>query len=259
MKILCWNVQGLGMPRTVRRLQHMLRDINPSVVFLSETKLRSAQMAQVRRRCGFINVIDVDAVGRSGGLSLGWKNNCGVSLCSYSQRHIDVIINEDSDGNIWRCTGFYGVPEEQHRAAAWNLLRQINDMPEIPWVIIGDFNEIAYSNEKQGGLTRSERQMSEFRRVLSDCEVEDMGYRGRWYTWEKGNFATNNIRERLDRGLRIPHGSTCSHTICWSIYHTPSRIIVLFFWRLMWLPTSTNSGILDLNQHGYWRKHTNPR
>ncbi|GMI66653.1 hypothetical protein HRI_000334600 [Hibiscus trionum] len=201
MKLICWNVRGLGMPRTVRRLQHMLRDINPSVVLLIETKLRSAQMAQVRRRCGFINGIDVDAVGRSGGLSMGWKNNCDVSLRSYSQRHIDVLINDDSDGKLWRCTGFYGAPEEQHRAAAWNLLRQINDMPEIPWLIIGDFNEIAFLNEKQGGLTRSDRQMQEFRRVLSDCEVEDIGYKGRWYTWEKWRFESNNIRERLDRGV----------------------------------------------------------
>ncbi|GMJ08089.1 hypothetical protein HRI_004478100 [Hibiscus trionum] len=150
MKLLCWNVRGLGMPRTVRRLQQMLRDLNPSVVFLSETKLRSAQMAQVRRRCGFTKGIDVDAVGRSGGLSFGWKNSCDVSLRSYSQRHIDVIINEDYDEKTWRCTGFYCAPEEQHRAAAWNLLHQINDMPGIPWLIIGDFNEIAFLNEKQG-------------------------------------------------------------------------------------------------------------
>ncbi|GMJ02632.1 hypothetical protein HRI_003932400 [Hibiscus trionum] len=201
MKLICWNVRGLGMPRTVFRLQHMLRDINSSVVFLIETKLRSAQMAQIRRRCGFINGIDVDAVGRSGGLSIGWRNNCDVSLRSYSQRHIDVLINDDADGKQWRCTGFYGAPEEQQRAAAWNLLRQINDMPETPWLIIGDFNEIAFLNEKQGGLTRSDRHMREFRRVLSDCEVEDIGYKGRWYTWEKGRFESNNIRERLDRGV----------------------------------------------------------
>ncbi|GMI71760.1 hypothetical protein HRI_000845300 [Hibiscus trionum] len=104
MKLLCWNVRGLGMPWTVCRLQHVLRDLNPSVAFLIETKLWSAQMAQVRRRCGFINGIEVDAVGRSGGLSIGWKNNCDISLHSYSQRHIDVLINDDSDGKLWRCT-----------------------------------------------------------------------------------------------------------------------------------------------------------
>ncbi|GMI91034.1 hypothetical protein HRI_002772700 [Hibiscus trionum] len=201
MKLLCWNVRGLGMPRTVRRLQHVLRDLNPSVVFLIETKLRGAQMAQVRRRCGFLNGIDVDAVGRSGGLTIGWKNNCDVSLRSYSQRHIDVLINDDSDGKTWRLTGFYGTPEKQNRAAAWNLLRQINDSPDIPWLIVGDFNEIAFLNEKEGGLVRSDRQMREFRRVLSDCAVEDIGYKGRWYTWEKGKFSSNNIRERLDRGV----------------------------------------------------------
>lgn len=29
----------------------------------------------------------------------------------------------------------------------------------------------------------------------------DLGYSGRWFTWERGNFACNNIRENLDRGV----------------------------------------------------------
>lgn len=37
------------------------------------------------RSCGYLNGIDVDSDGRSGGLSLGWKSNCKVSLRSYSQ------------------------------------------------------------------------------------------------------------------------------------------------------------------------------
>ncbi|KAE8669497.1 hypothetical protein F3Y22_tig00112231pilonHSYRG00051 [Hibiscus syriacus] len=49
--------------------------------------------------------------GRGGGLSIGWEENCKVSLRSYSQRHIDVLINDDSDGKTWRCIGFYSEPE----------------------------------------------------------------------------------------------------------------------------------------------------
>ncbi|GMJ10533.1 hypothetical protein HRI_004722500 [Hibiscus trionum] len=82
-------------------------------------------MAQVRRRCRFFNGIDVDAIGRSGELSISWKRNCDVTLQSYSQRHIDVIINDDSEGKQWRCTVFYGAPEGQNRDATWNLLRQL--------------------------------------------------------------------------------------------------------------------------------------
>ncbi|GMJ10109.1 hypothetical protein HRI_004680100 [Hibiscus trionum] len=111
MKLMSWNVRGLGKPRTVGHLHQKLSDINPCIVFLIETKLSSARMAKVRKRCGYHNGIDVDAYGRSGGLSMGWKNSCMVSLRSYSARHIDIIISDDSDGFHWRCTGFYGAPE----------------------------------------------------------------------------------------------------------------------------------------------------
>ncbi|PPS15026.1 hypothetical protein GOBAR_AA05545 [Gossypium barbadense] len=55
--------------------------------------------------------------------------------------------------------------------------------------------------EKQGERCREERPMRDFQDALDRCGLIDMGYPGRWYTWEKGNFASNNIIERLDRGV----------------------------------------------------------
>lgn len=43
--------------------------------------------------------------------------------------------------------------------------------------------------------------MREFRDALEHCGLMDIGYKGRWFTWEHENFASNNIRERLDKGL----------------------------------------------------------
>ncbi|GMJ10636.1 hypothetical protein HRI_004732800 [Hibiscus trionum] len=46
--------------------------------------------------------------------------------------------------------------------------------------------------------------MNNFRSAIQDCDLSDLGYIGRWYTWEKGHFSASNIRERLDRGLASP-------------------------------------------------------
>ncbi|GMI85140.1 hypothetical protein HRI_002183300 [Hibiscus trionum] len=43
--------------------------------------------------------------------------------------------------------------------------------------------------------------MEAFRAVLRDCELSDLGFTGNWYTWECGRLVTNNVRERLDRGV----------------------------------------------------------
>lgn len=36
---------------------------------------------------------------------------------------------------------------------------------------------------------------------MEECELADLGFIGRWYTWERGRLALNNIKERLDRGV----------------------------------------------------------
>jgi endonuclease/exonuclease/phosphatase family metal-dependent hydrolase len=65
----------------------------------------------------------------------------------------------------------------------------------LPWLVLGDFNEILFNYEKEGGRPRSLQAMQAFHVALTDCELEDMGYIGDIFTWRRGN-----LRERLDRG-----------------------------------------------------------
>jgi endonuclease/exonuclease/phosphatase family metal-dependent hydrolase len=66
----------------------------------------------------------------------------------------------------------------------------------LPWLALGDFNEILYNYEKEGGRPRSQQTMQAFHDALKDCELEDMGYVGYLFTWRRGK-----LRERLDRGV----------------------------------------------------------
>ncbi|KAA3464886.1 reverse transcriptase [Gossypium australe] len=129
-----------------------------------ETKLNISRMEKVRRRCGFFNGIDVPAEGSRGGLSLGWNGGHLVTLKSFSKNHIDVEIQEEEGKPCWRFTGFYGAPEK-------------------------------------GGLPREEARMEAFRKTLEECSLEDIGFIGLWFTWERGRTMERNIRERINRGV----------------------------------------------------------
>ncbi|KAA3456108.1 reverse transcriptase [Gossypium australe] len=63
MKIICWNVRGLGNPRAVKRLRFLLKQNNPDMVFLMETKIDVKRMEGIRRKCGFVSRIDIGAEG----------------------------------------------------------------------------------------------------------------------------------------------------------------------------------------------------
>lgn len=127
-----------------------------------EIKINKYQMEKVWRSCGFHFGIDVDSVGSKGGLSLAWRGDANIMLQSFSNRHIDVIIEDVGDQKKWRFIGFYGSANTHDRDDSWNLLRRLSNNEEYPWLVCKDFNEILYGFEKKRGLPRDERRMEAF-------------------------------------------------------------------------------------------------
>ncbi|MBA0730167.1 hypothetical protein Golax_022929 [Gossypium laxum] len=87
-------------------------------------------------------------------------------------------LEDDFEGNTWRFTGFYGLPVESRRRQLWDLLRQLASNSNHPWIVMGDFNEVLFSNEKQGGRFQDKRLMEDFYSVLEDTRLSDLGYAG---------------------------------------------------------------------------------
>lgn len=79
------------------------------------------------------------------------------------------------------------------RESSWNLLCRLGHDQNLPWLTVGDFNEIVLSFEKKGGRVRPQRQMENFRSALSNCDLYNLGFRGRWHTWERRKFTSTNI------------------------------------------------------------------
>jgi hypothetical protein len=131
--------------------------------------------------------------GRSGGVILLWKKEVVVEQVFSAPKYIDVYIKESPE-KTWRLTGIYGEPRWEDKYKTWDKLRELKTVSNLPWVILGDFNEILYTHEKEGGNARPQGYMQAFRDALDDCGLEDLGFIGEKFTWKRGR-----IRERLDR------------------------------------------------------------
>lgn len=79
-----------------------------------------------------------------------------VDVQSFLARHIDAIVNLGANDS-WQFTGFYGDPDTTNWESSWSLLRQLSHQFNLPWVCMGDFNDILLAEEKQGWLNRPER------------------------------------------------------------------------------------------------------
>ena len=170
------------------------------MMFLIETKLDVKRMEKVRANVGFQYVFTVPCKGRSGGLALLWKDSIKVRVQTYSQHHIDVHVHMDTH-SWWRLIGFYSHLEQHKRHETWKLLNHLGSRNQIPWLCLGDFNEILSQEEKQGIHLQPVRQMLEFRDTITACNLIDIGYRGPPYTWNNNRDPPAFVQGRLNRAL----------------------------------------------------------
>lgn len=114
--------------------------------------------------------------------------------------------------NTWRFTGFYGNPVATLRHVSWDLLRRIysmNELVHLPWLIGGDFNEIMFIHDKQGGSMRFENQMKGFMDVIENCGLVEFMHYGNKFTWCSRRLDNYFILERLDRFFASNTWNTC--------------------------------------------------
>jgi hypothetical protein len=81
-----------------------------------------------------------------------WKNNLKITEKSVTKNYIDVVIE---DVIPWRLTGIYGEPSWGQKHITWDSLRSLHGHMNLPWLAMGDFNEILFNYEKEGGRPRS--------------------------------------------------------------------------------------------------------
>lgn len=147
MKILSLNCQGLGQPKAVRDLRSLCELHRPDLVFLSETRLFYDRVDGLLRMLGFAHGLGVGSHGRGGGLALLWRDEVDVKLQSLDKLHIDLVVHDPVTAEKWRLTGFYGEARRDLRHRSWDCLKMLNGCGSLPWLCVGDFNEVLHASE----------------------------------------------------------------------------------------------------------------
>jgi hypothetical protein len=167
---------------------------------LYETLVHANKTEELKYVLGFDFCFSVDREGRGGGVALLWRKSLNCNITGYSLNHIDIDINDPVHGN-WRLTGFYGFPEGSRRRDSWNFLRHLSGLSQLPWCIIGDFNDILSAEEKKGRVDRPNWLINGFREAVTDLGLIDIHMEGYSFTWFKSLGTVRAVEEKLDRAL----------------------------------------------------------
>ncbi|KAJ9189741.1 hypothetical protein P3X46_000996 [Hevea brasiliensis] len=111
------------------------------------------------------------------------------------------MIISDNSHRDWRLTGFYGFPERGRRRESWNLLTNLAVASSLPWICIGDFNDLLVADDKRGGYAHPNHLYQGFKNVIKTCKLHDVPLEGCPFTWERGRGTQRWVEERLDRAF----------------------------------------------------------
>ena len=94
------------------------------------------------------------------------------------------------DGFIWACSGVYGPNDNILRGQMWDELIGIQQLWEVPWCFIGDFNIVRFLSERLGG-SRLTPAMENFSEFIEELSLIDLPLEERSYTWSSGSDQPN--------------------------------------------------------------------
>ena len=177
------------------------------ILCLVETQLPKNRVEGLRFSLGFDFSFGVGSSGRSGGICIFWKNSMDVSIKNFSRYHVDAWVKEPLKEQ-WRLSCFYGEANRSLRYKTWDMMTRLRGESTLPWLCIGDFNEILRKEEQMGVHERDSAQMEAFREATDLCALADLGYKGLDWTWEKKVSGGHYCRVRLDRALASASWST---------------------------------------------------
>ena len=83
----------------------------------------------------------------------------------------------------WLFTAIYASPRIAERHILWENLIKVAKMHDMPWVLVGDFNEPLMEGDKFGGRTVSVSRSLPFKECLDKCSMIDIGFAGPRFTW----------------------------------------------------------------------------
>ena len=118
----------------------------------------------------------------NGRIIIGWRGEpISVNILSCSSQFLLIEV-QPLVGFSFLCTFVYAASTKKDKADLFRSLGVMVMGVTRPWLILGDFNCTAHLNERIGARVRlSEVQV--LRNCMMSCDVQDIKFNGRFYTW----------------------------------------------------------------------------
>lgn len=139
--IFVWNCRGSNA--FYRYCNQYIRMHKPKVVVIMEIRCDPKKVEPPLKRLGFDKKLVFNNNGYVGGIVIAWQS-CSFNIEEIIKisQFLHVVIQE-ANMNEWYFTAVYASPSDDRRKMLWEDLKNIANGMTQPWLVAGDFNDIA--------------------------------------------------------------------------------------------------------------------
>ncbi len=114
------------------------------------------------------------------------------------QFSLTVVLKRKEDGSTFTVSNVYGPTGSNSKDPFFEELRFIGSWATGAWTVLGDFNVLLSSLDKNGPLSRPSASLA-FRNIIRDLGLIDLPLLNKAFTWSNGRRLP--VLERLDRAF----------------------------------------------------------
>ena len=134
---------------------------------------------------------------------------------SSTKQEIHATVKVHSSNLTWLLSVIYASPRLAERRILWENLKTVAHLHNLPWLMLGDFNEVLCDDDKFGGNHVNLNRALEFKDYLDECNMVDLGFAGPKFTWTNCRPISSLILERIDR---------CFANLVWRILYPEALV-----------------------------------
>lgn len=170
MRILSWNIRGTGRNSFLANIRHLISKYNLDILVLMETRVYSNRAQRIIRSINLLNFVEIQPEGFSCGIWLLWKNTSGfdIKVIKTHPRLIHSQIRDNNKSASWIATFLYGYHQHHLQSKLCKEISSLQVAEDIPWMIIGDLNELSSTQDKFTNSQGNSTHFNKFNNILNN-------------------------------------------------------------------------------------------
>lgn len=199
MKVLFWNIRGIGNPSSRMELSNLCKTRVPDILCMAEPMISLYAFPHMFWHSHNFRFLVHNV--REALLPRIWilyNNNITPPIiisCTAQQITIQALF----DDQFCQVSFVYASTSIHHRRSLWNDLSSLST--SLPLLVLGDFNSVLGAQEKLRGKTPNISSCADFGGFIDNCNLVQMNYSGVRYTWSNKREPGQYMELQLDRSL----------------------------------------------------------